>query len=241
MELEHSHKRSTLEKELKHNTSKAEDLEKHLKLIRNRESKQKIELQKLKKNLEQQKQSYEDKLYQLNKTNAELDDNIRQLTNDMSNEISELNRQNHDLHETLSITQDELDTQVSNNEEFSEKIKKLVDIEIRYTKEHDARTLAEAKIKELEYQIGNREEWENLSKATQSRLSNQEELEIEVTRLKNENSKIRSAIGNTLLLEEQVENLKNKLERYENNNVEASGLKVSILSFYQYMLHIITK
>lgn len=229
MELEHSHKRSTLEKELKFNTIKAEDLEKHLKLIRNRESKQKIELQKLKKNLELQKQSYEDKLYQLNQKNAELDDNIRQLTNEMSNEISDLNRQNHELHQTLSITQEELDAQSIKNEEFSEKIKKLVDIENRFTKEHDARSLAEAKIKELEYQIGNYAEWENLSKVTQFRLSNQEELEIEVARLKNENSKIRSAIGNTLLLEEQVENLKNKLERYENNNVEASGLKVSIL------------
>lgn len=229
MELEHSHKRSTLEKELKFNTTKAEDLEKHLKLIRNRESKQKIELQKLKKNLELQKQSYEDKLYQLNQKNAELDDNIRQLTNEMSNEISDLNRQNHELHQTLSITQEELDAQSIKNEEFSEKIKKLVDIENRFTKEHDARSLAEAKIKELEYQIGNYAEWENLSKVTQFRLSNQEELEIEVARLKNENSKIRSAIGNTLLLEEQVENLKNKLERYENNNVEASGLKVSIL------------
>lgn len=57
------------------------------------------------------------------------------------------------------------------------------------------------------------------------------DIEKELARVKQENKNLRDALGNKLLLEEQVFDLKTRLEKYDEISTDTVALKVSALPF----------
>lgn len=71
-------------------------------------------------------------------------------------------------------------------------------------------------------------EWQEVSKKTIGRLSGMGDLDKEVVRLRAELKNMRELVGNKLLLEEEVFDLRTRLERQEQSHVDAVQLQVQV-------------
>lgn len=87
---------------------------------------------------------------------------------------------------------------------------------------------ASMKIKELEYQVNSFGDWKDVEKTSTKRLSGMSDMEKEVTRLRCANKSIHDAVGNKLLLEEQVHSLKTRLEHFERESEDQITLKTKL-------------
>lgn len=197
---------------------------------RKKENASQQELAKSKTLLTTLRQKMDQKTYELQKSLHEIDQKHRITINDLNNDIGELNRVNamlesrvetHDeetesLHELIGDLRDEAEQ----NNELKQQLE-AVQQELRDT---------ESRIKDLEYEVASFGDWKELSKASHSRMSGMSDLDQEVTRLRAENKNLRDSIGNVLLMEEQVHDLRSRCEKYEQTNVDAVGLQVQLKS-----------
>uniref|UniRef100_U5EX09 Putative attachment n=1 Tax=Corethrella appendiculata TaxID=1370023 RepID=U5EX09_9DIPT len=227
-ELKYRHQISSLEKQNTYNTNKISDLEKHLSVIRKRENATREELVKCKNSLNIQKQSYDDQVYQLQRDYNELEETFTETCSDLKSEVRELNQQISETDEQLSMTKEELENYKQINETLQDKADNYDKIKKELDELREKYTESESKIKALEYEVGSYGDWKNLSKVSHQRIANYKDLEKEVHRLREETKNLHDIIGNKMLLEEQVTDLKTRLEHYEKNNTDVVSLKVQI-------------
>lgn len=233
MKIMYSGKLVGLEKQLKQSEARQKDLDKHLNAMRKREQVSRDDLSKAKNLLSAQKTNFDEKINQLESLNCELEDNLRMTKHEFNNEISDLQRTVTELEQNLLSVQEELEAVQTVNETLSEKADSFDELQKRFEVELQKLSTAQLQIKDLEYQIASHDEWKEISKTSQAKISNIPDLEKELLRLRKENKNLRDAMGNKLLLEERVFDLQSRLTRYENNNSSSETFKVQIQAMEQ--------
>lgn len=86
-----------LKKQCDYSAGKIEDLEKHMQVLRRREQANKQELLKLQTQMQDQKNSYDEKIMRMNSTIQETEENARLVQNSLTNELSEYKRHNEQV------------------------------------------------------------------------------------------------------------------------------------------------
>lgn len=222
-----------LEKQLNQSEARQKDLDKHLNAIRKREQVTRDDLSKAKNLLNAQKTNFDEKINQLESLNCELEDNLRMTKQDFNNEISDLQRTITEMEKNLLLAHEELEGVQAVNETLMEKAESYDELQKRFEIELQKLSTAQLQIKDLEYQIASHDEWKEISKTSQAKISNIPDLEKELIRLRKENKNLRDAMGNKLLLEERVFDLQSRLNRYENQNSNSETFKVQIQAMEQ--------
>ncbi|XP_055905594.1 mitotic spindle assembly checkpoint protein MAD1 [Eupeodes corollae] len=233
METMYDSKVRELTKQCDYSSNKVQDLEKHLTAMRKREQRAKSELTAAKNELNEQKLSYEETIHELQRTNASIEENARRMQHDLTNEISTYRRHTERLDLELELVSTELRSVNTILEDQKEKIMAYDELELSLEKERQASSEARSRVKQLEYEISNYADWKEITKNTQARLASIPDLDKEIDRLKTNNKNLHEVLGDKLLLEEQVHDLKSRLEKYENSKNEAVTLQVKLTSLEQ--------
>lgn len=228
LEFKYTQKQQSLEKAEKYYETKTAEMEKVISRMRKKENSRNEELTKSKNQLETMKQSYEDKIYQIQSEKRDTEQDLRYENNELQNEISELQRRNDELEIHYQNSQDELIKLSELNDEWRDKAARSDDLQNELDDAKHKLQDALSTIKSLEFEIQSYGEWKDSSKATHSRLISCSELENEVVRLRKETQCLRESLGNKLLLEEQVNNFKSQLLKYESSNVDQISVQVKL-------------
>lgn len=215
-------------KEVGNSAKKNCELEKHVQVLRKRESTAKEDLLRATNALKNARQQHDDQVSELKRTNQNLEETLQCMTNDLRNEISNLNRDLQMALQNLSTTQDELEAIRGVNVSLNERVSRMSDVERELEEEKQKHQAAQSRVKDLQYQLDSYGEWQDVSKKTMGRLSGMGDLEREVIRLRADLKSSRELVGNKLLLEEEVFDLRSRLERQEQHNVEAVQLQVQV-------------
>lgn len=230
LEILYKSKIDSLRTELDHSTFKITDMEKHLMSVRKREFHQRDDLNKVKMEMTANKQKYEEKLNDLEKKNHEMKEDFHLQKSQIMNDQSEMQRQMMKTEQMLKTLEKERETINELCEELQLKSYKYDDLEKDFEIQIQKISKLESHIKELEYEIESYGEWKNTSQTAQARLINISDLEKDNVRFRQEARNLRESVGNKLLLEEQVYDLKSRLESTEQNCAEITTYKVQLAS-----------
>ncbi|XP_045214244.1 mitotic spindle assembly checkpoint protein MAD1-like isoform X1 [Mercenaria mercenaria] len=200
------------------------DTQSQLKFLKDRESQANEALAECQKEAERQRKKYEEQILSLQKERIQLSDEIQQekeqswekitqLKSEMMRNDTELKICTCELEETKA----QLKLQLKRSSEISNQMKDLEELRLKYTQ-------AEQKIKDLELQIERMEEDHIVGKAMKSQLTTFQEMEKENRRLLDENQYLRDIQENNLLLKEQHDSMKKKLDRLEDKLVNYNKL-----------------
>lgn len=159
-----------------------------------------------------QKQNYDEIINSLRKANRDVENNAREVVHDLNTQISSISLEASKLRTQIDAMEDELSTLRTRNEELNENLKQSNKLSGQLESERYQLESSQRKVKELEAEIVGYGEWKNLSKVFQTRLAKVTDLERECERLSRDNKNLHETIGNKLLLEEQVHDLKTRLE-----------------------------
>lgn len=162
-----------------------------------------------------QRQSYDSIVHGLRNTNRDLEENLRETVHNLNTNISTLSLQLSECETELQGTRDELDALQDRQDDLAEKASQSDQLTVELEQERLQFSAAQRRIKDLEYEIASHDEWKNLSKVFQARLAKVTELEKDCERLTRDNKNLHETIGNKLLLEEQVHDLKGRLDNRE--------------------------
>lgn len=217
-----------LTKEVVSGAKKASEQEKHIQVLRKRESTAKEDLLRATNALKSARQQHDDQVSELKRTNQNLEETLQCMTNDLRNENSNLNRDLQMALQSLSTSQDELEAIRGVNASLNERLGRMGDLERALEEERQSLQAAQSRIKDLQYQLDSYGEWQDVSKKTMGRLSGMGDLEREVVRMRAELKNARELVGNKLLLEEQVFDLRSRLERQERQSIDAVQLQVQV-------------
>lgn len=217
-----------LTKEVVSSAKKTSELEKHIQVLRKRESTAKEELVRATNALKTARQQHEDQVSELKRTNQNLEDKLQCTTNDLQNEMSNLNRDLQMAVQKLSTSQEELSAVQALNSKLTERICKINGLERELEEERQKHQATSSRVKDLQYQLDSYGEWQDVSKRTMGRLSGMGDLEKEVVRLRADLKSSRELVGNKMLLEEQVFDLRSRLERQEKQNLSVVQMQVQI-------------
>ncbi|XP_053966171.1 mitotic spindle assembly checkpoint protein MAD1 [Anastrepha ludens] len=217
-----------LKKQCDFSANKVQDVEKHLQVVRKREQGAKQELIRTQRELTQQKHRYEEEIHTLQRTKLEIEDHSRQMQNSMENEISEYRRHTDKLEMELELITDEMANLKSVLKEYKLHANSYEALKIEHEKDQQELETANSRIKELEYQIASYEDWKEITKKSQTRLLSIPDMDKELERLRTNNKNLQELLGNKLLLEEQVHDLKGRLAREEGGRNEAVALQVKL-------------
>lgn len=228
METMYQDKVDGLAKEVLSSTKKSTELEKHVQVLRKRESVAKEDLVRATAALKTARQQHDDQVAELKRTNQNLEETLQCISNDLRNEMSNLNRDLQMALQNLSTSQDELEAVRGVNASLSERIGQMSDLERDLEEERQKHQAAQSRVKDLQFQLDSYGEWQDVSKKTIGRLSGMGDLEKEVVRLRAELRSSRELVGNKLLLEEEVFDLRTRLERQEQHNVDTVQMQVAV-------------
>uniref|UniRef100_A0A1B0AKS3 Uncharacterized protein n=1 Tax=Glossina palpalis gambiensis TaxID=67801 RepID=A0A1B0AKS3_9MUSC len=217
-----------LKKQCDFSTSKVQDLEKHLQVIRKRENVAKQELIKAQSEAQQQKNNFEDTILKLQKAKHELEDDARLMQNSMSNELSEFRRHVEKIELELELSADELETVKHQLSDYKSKASAFDDLKLRYEQTCQELELSNSRVKELEFDIASYSDWKEITKNSQARLLSIPDMDKELERLRSNNKHLQDLLGNKLLLEEQVYDLRQRLEKEEGARSEIAALEVQL-------------
>lgn len=228
MELKFNTKEKAIESECNHYKHKATEYERLFKKNRKNENILKEENVKLKNQLSLSKQTFDQKLFELQNTNETLKENLSYQTNELTNQISQLQMKTSELTAKLSTTEEECETYKNLTEKLKQQLEEFKDLKAELDQERVNSQEARMKIKELEYEVNSYGDWKDLSKASHSRLNNVSDMEKELDRLRYAHKNHYDSLGNKLLLEEKVYDLEARLKRYEQSNAEQIEYKVKL-------------
>lgn len=171
-----------------------------------------MNLFQMKNELAKQKQGYDEVIGSLRKANRDVDNNAREMVHDLNTQISSLTLENSQLRGQLDLMHEDVVSLQERNDKLTESAKETGALSSELESERFQLEAAQRKIKELEAEITSYGEWKDLSKVFQTRLAKVTDLERECERLVRDNKQLHETIGNKLLLEEQVHDLKTRLE-----------------------------
>lgn len=211
-------KLKNMQTQLDASQAKAKEQERCIKQMRKRTMNEKEELTRLKNDMSKQKQHYDTLVNELQRSNADLDSNFRQTVHKLNSDIQTLQIQLTECDAELQTARDELEALQDRQEDLQEKASETDQLSADLEQERLQLATAKRRISELESEIVSHGEWKNLSKVFQARLAKVTDLERECERLTRDNKNLHETIGNKLLLEEQVHDLKSRLANRERSN-----------------------
>lgn len=223
----------SVKSELDRSVKKNEEYEKMVKHMRKKSVAEKDEIVKLKNELAKQRQGYDEIVSSLRVANRDLETEKRDTMHHLNTEISTLQLRMDEAHAQMSAMNDELLTLRSRNTELLDRVKESDKLSGELDVERCELATARRRIQELETDLANHGEWKNLSKAFQARLAKATELERECERLTRDNKNLHETIGNKLLLEEQVHDLKARLEAKQRTQETHIDLDAKLRAFEQ--------
>lgn len=221
-------KASALKQQCDYTSEKLAEMEKHLQVVRKREHIARQEANRLQSEFDQQKLKYEAALSQAEQEKTQLEDDAREVQYCINNELSEYKRISERAELELEATQTELERIRQRVDEFNETVASYDQLKINYELQQQSLETANARIKELEFEIQSYSDWKEVTRTSQARLLSVPELQAEVDRLRANNKQLNSLIGDKLLLEEQVHDYKTRLDREEGARAEAAALQVKL-------------
>lgn len=221
-------KASALKQQCDYTSEKLAEMEKHLQVVRKREHIARQEANRLQSEFDQQKLKYEAALSQAEQEKTQLEDDAREVQYCINNELSEYKRISERAELELEATQTELERIRQRVDEFNDTVASYDQLKINYELQQQSLETANARIKELEFEIQSYSDWKEVTRTSQARLLSVPELQAEVDRLRANNKQLNSLIGDKLLLEEQVHDYKTRLDREEGARAEAAALQVKL-------------
>lgn len=219
---------SALKQQCDYTSEKLSEMEKHLQVVRKREHTARQEANRLQSEFDQQKLKYEAALTLAEQEKSQLEEDAREVQYSMNNELSEYKRISERAELELEATQTELERIRRRHDEYKETAARYDQLKIDYELQQQRLETANARIKELEFEIQSYSDWKEVTKTSQARLLSVPELQAEVDRLRANNKQLNSLIGDKLLLEEQVHDYKTRLDREEGARAEAAALQVKL-------------
>lgn len=219
---------SALKQQCDFTSEKLAEMENHLQVVRKREHTARQEANRLQAEFDQQKLKYEAALSQAEQEKTQLEDDAREVQYCINNELSEYKRISERAELELEATQNELERIRQRHDEYIEIAASYDQLKINYELQQQSLETANARIKELEYEIQSYSDWKEVTKTSQARLLSVPELQAELDRLRANNKQLNSLIGDKLLLEEQVHDYKTRLDREEGARAEAAALQVKL-------------
>ncbi|XP_073813448.1 mitotic arrest-deficient 1 [Musca autumnalis] len=217
-----------LKKQCDFSSNKIQDLEKHMQLLRKREHAAKQDLIKAQSELQQQKHGYEEVIIKLQKAKHEVEENARLVQNSMANELGEYKRHAEKIELELELSCDELESLRSQMDDLRSKASCYDDLKLDHEKVNQELENANQRIKQLEFEISSYNDWKEITKNSQDRLLSIPNMDKELERLRSNNKHLQELLGNKLLLEEQVYDLRSRLEREEGARSEVVALQVQL-------------
>lgn len=154
-------------------------------------------------------------MHGLRNSNRDLEENLRETVHNLNTNISTLTLQLNECETELLAAREDLDSLQDRQEDLADKASQADRVAVELEQERLQSSAAQRRIKDLENEIASHDEWKNLSKVFQARLAKVTELERECERLTRDNKNLHETIGNKLLLEEQVHDLKGRLDTRE--------------------------
>lgn len=233
MQITHSHEVGVLKKELEVANRKIADLDKHIKYYRVQKHTERDDLEKLKKTLQAKERAYNDTISMKQNACIELELQLQQTTMDMDRKYRELKEIKDLLEADFNDVKANLDAVDEQQKMLTEKAQKSSQLEAELAAEQNRRDVAEQRVKELAEEVAAFGEWKELSNTFHARMSKLPNMEIEIDSLKRENKRLHDCIGNKMLLEEEVYDLRDRLAATERNNSEVHELMGQIKSLQQ--------
>lgn len=228
MEYMYKTKVQSLEKQLESNDAKLRDSDKHLKLLRRRDAASQAEASKAKHQLAEQRCSHEAAIGQLQRAKQEVEEQLRDTHNDLSAQLAMLSQQYEELEKNHTYRRDEIANLENRCAHLQEKCRRQTELETGSELQKVQLESAQRRVAELENELAAFGEWKDMSKTFQSRVARVPDLEKEVERLRRENKNIHETIGNKLLLEEEVHDLRGRLAATERTNSDYIALQTSV-------------
>ncbi|XP_063704514.1 mitotic spindle assembly checkpoint protein MAD1 [Culicoides brevitarsis] len=226
MELNFQHKIDQLTKETTHKTAKVDELEKMTKALRKSERKYREAATKANAELSEYKTEADERYFTLEQEFEDFQQTARSSEFEYTNEISELTRALNEEQMNKELLQSENARLEARNAELEERQAEMDAIRKSFEEEQTKLALAESKIKTLEYELAGYGEYQGLAKVTKERLNKFDEMEREVERLTTKNKQLYDLIGGKLLMEEQIHDLKSRLENADKEREELVQIRV---------------
>lgn len=225
--MEHMYrtKVASLEKQLECSEAKMRDSDKHLKLLRRREKDSQAAAVKAQHALAEQRCAHDDTVGQLQRAKAAAEANARAAVGDLEQQLAAQQLRCDELEHAAGYRGAEVEALQERCERLQERQRRFTELEAAETVTRTQLEAAQRRIAELTNEQAELGEWKELSRTSRERMARLPDLEQEVERLRRENRSIYETIGNKLLLEEQVHDLRGKLERAERNRTDATALR----------------
>ncbi|KAH8370246.1 hypothetical protein KR093_002755 [Drosophila rubida] len=221
-------KADALKEQCDYTSAKLLDLEKQLQVARKREHSARQEINRAQAEIEEQKLKFESALTQAAQEKLQLEDDAREVQHCISNELSEYKRMSERLELQLDANKNELNRIRRRHDEYKANSASYDKLQMDYELQQQSLDTANARIKELEFEIQSYNDWKEVTKTSQARLLSVPELQAEVDRLRTHNKHLNTLIGDKLLLEEKVHDYKTRLDREEGARAEAAALQVKL-------------
>nr|CAH7713945.1 unnamed protein product [Callosobruchus chinensis] len=215
MQLMFDEENQVLKRQNEYNNRTIEGLENQLQSIRKRESELKADLIKVNDKYNLLKMQTSEQIEKLEKTVEEFKEESRQIMSEEHSAVPKLERKIAALETMLEAAQEDAEAQKKLAAELEKRLSEHNASERSLEQKEQALQRARLQIKELEYAKETFLEYQEQAKSQAHKLAHYAELEKENVQLKEENARIRDAIQNKLLLEEEVNDLKNRLIKYK--------------------------
>ncbi|XP_017119328.1 mitotic spindle assembly checkpoint protein MAD1-like [Drosophila elegans] len=145
-----------------------------------------------------------------------------------NNEMNKFRRMAHRCAMELKATRHDAEFVRQWNTQLREQVSEHVALRNNFELQQQSLQMANERIKALEYEIQSYKDWKEITEVAQQTLLSVPDLRAEVERLRKTNKNLHTLIGDKLLLEEQVNDYKERLERDENVRAEAASLQVKL-------------
>ncbi|KAK4884262.1 hypothetical protein RN001_000533 [Aquatica leii] len=203
------------------------ELEEQLQVIRKREADAIQEFGQLQTKYDSLKIDTDKRIEELEKNLANLKSDVVVESDHRTDEISNLKTKVLELESLLEAVQQDSEAHKKLSAELGKRLSEKNEVERNLELKEQACQRARLELKELEYVRDNYVEYQQQVKTHQRKLMIYTELEKENQQLKEETKRLKDAVHNKLLLEEEVNDLKNRLAIYKEQEKKLASLQIN--------------
>ncbi|KAF5283857.1 hypothetical protein FQA39_LY04677 [Lamprigera yunnana] len=203
------------------------ELESQLQGIRKRESDVKVECEKLQTKYDCLKIDSDKRIEELEKTLADFKSDVSMESDQKNEAITNLKSKLLEMELLLDVVQEDSEAHKKLSTELEKRLLEKNEVERSLEMKEHACQRSRLELKELEYVRDNYLEYQQQVKTHQHKLIAFAELEKENQQLKEETKRLKDAVHNKLLLEEEVFDLKSRVANYKEQEKKLAALQVA--------------
>ncbi|KAH0815712.1 hypothetical protein GEV33_007078 [Tenebrio molitor] len=225
MEIMYENESKLLKKQHENDKKSIEELESQLQSLRRREMDLKDQLAQINSKCSMLKVRKDEEIEELEKSLSEMKEESRLYDGEENAEIITLNRKLAELQIMLDAAEEDAEAQKKLVHEFEKRLAEKNVMERDLEKKDQALQVAVLRIRDLEYAKENYLEFQDQAKTQARKLANYIDLEKEVEKLKEENTRLKDEVKNKLILEEEVHDLKSRQVNYKEQEKKLAHLQ----------------